>query len=225
VKYVSTRGNAPAIGFCDVLLTGLARDGGLYVPEEWPVLDAAAVRSFAGKPYAEIAKTVLAPFVEGEIPQAAFEKMVDDAYATFHHKAVVPLVQIGPNSWILELFHGPTLAFKDVAMQLVGRLMDFTLAQKNEKATVVCATSGDTGGAAIEAFRGRKNADIYVLFPKGKVSPVQQRQMTTVHDSNVHPIAVEGNFDDCQALVKAMFNRSEERRVGKECRSRWSPYH
>ncbi|PCI04231.1 MAG: threonine synthase [Hyphomicrobiales bacterium] len=206
MKYVSTRGNAPALGFCDVLLTGLARDGGLYVPEEWPVLDAATIRSFAGKPYAEIAKTVLAPFVEGEIPEADFAKMVDDAYASFHHKAVVPLVQISANTWILELFHGPTLAFKDVAMQLVGPLMDYALAERNEKATVVCATSGDTGGAAIEAFRGRENTDIFVLFPKGKVSRVQQRQMTTVYDANVHPIAIEGNFDDCQALVKAMFN-------------------
>ncbi|MBL4599659.1 MAG: threonine synthase [Rhizobiaceae bacterium] len=206
MKYVSTRGNAPALGFCDVLLTGLARDGGLYVPEEWPTLDENSIRSLAGKPYAEIAKIVLAPFVEGEIPDAKFNKIVDDAYASFHHKAVTPMVQIGPNHWILELFHGPTLAFKDVAMQLVGPLMDFALAKRNEKATVICATSGDTGGAAIEAFRGRENTDIFVLFPKGKVSRVQQRQMTTVHDKNVHPIAIEGNFDDCQALVKAMFN-------------------
>jgi len=154
VKYVSTRGNAPAIGFCDVLLTGLARDGGLYVPEEWPVLDAAAVRSFAGKPYAEIAKTVLAPFVEGEIPQAAFEKMVDDAYATFHHKAVVPLVQIGPNSWILELFHGPTLAFKDFGARFMARIMGDLLKDDDREINILVATSGDTGSAVAQGFLG-----------------------------------------------------------------------
>jgi len=211
VKYVSTRGEAPRLGFQDALLAGLARDGGLYIPEIWPTLSQEEIRAMAGKPYAETAKKVLAPFVEGEIPTDEFHKMVDEAYASFHHPAVAPLVQIDNNHWVMELFHGPTLAFKDVAMQLLARLMDFVLAQRGQKATIVGATSGDTGGAAIEAFRGRENTDIFILFPKGKVSPVQQRQMTTVSDANVHCLAIEGDFDDCQALVKDMFNHLEFR--------------
>lgn len=211
MKYVSTRGIAPKLGFQDALLAGLARDGGLYIPETWPTLSQEDIRSMAGKPYAETAKKVLAPFVEGEIPTDAFHKMVDEAYASFHHPAVAPLVQIDDNHWVMELFHGPTLAFKDVAMQLLARLMDFVLAERGQKATIVGATSGDTGGAAIEAFRGRENTDIFILFPKGKVSPVQQRQMTTVADANVHCLAIEGDFDDCQALVKDMFNHLEFR--------------
>ncbi len=206
VKFISTRGDAPKLGFRDALLTGLARDGGLYVPESWPKFDAATIRAMAGLPYAEVAKIVLAPFVEGEIDAADFHKMIDEAYATFHHPAVTPLVQTGSNEWILELFHGPTMAFKDVAMQLLARMMDHVLQQRGERATIVGATSGDTGGAAIEAFRGRENVDIFILFPEGRVSPVQQRQMTTVADANVYALAVKGNFDDCQALVKAMFN-------------------
>ncbi len=206
MRYVSTRGQAPELGFCDALLTGLARDGGLYIPKEWPVLTAEEIRGFSGQSYASVAKAVLKPFVGDEIPTADFERMIDEAYATFHHPAVTPLVQYGENHWILELFHGPTIAFKDVAMQLIARLMDYVLQQRDQRATIVCATSGDTGGAAVEAFRGRPNADIFVLFPKGKVSPVQQRQMTTVADNNVHTLAIEGDFDDCQALVKAMFN-------------------
>ena len=211
MKYISTRGEAPKLGFRDALLAGLARDGGLYIPEEWPRFSIEEIRNMAGKPYAETAKQVLAPFVEGEIPKAAFHKMVDEAYATFHHPAVVPLVQVDDIHWVMELFHGPTLAFKDVAMQLLARMMDFVLAERNQKATIVSATSGDTGGAAVEAFRGRENTDIFILFPKGKVSPVQQRQMTTVPDANVHTLAVEGDFDDCQALVKAMFNHHDFR--------------
>jgi threonine synthase len=206
LKYVSTRGNAPDLSFCDVLLTGLARDGGLYVPDEWPTLNADTIRSFRGMPYAEVAKTVLWPFVEGEIDRTAFDAMVDEAYGTFRHPAVCPLMQIGPQDFILELFHGPTLAFKDVAMQLLGRLMDHVLEQRNQQATVVGATSGDTGGAAIDAFKGRARADMFILFPHGRVSDVQRRQMTTIADKGVHAIAVEGNFDDCQDLVKAMFN-------------------
>lgn len=211
MKYVSTRGEAPKLGFKDALLAGLARDGGLYVPETWPTLSTEEISSMAGQPYAETAKKVLAPFVEGEIPTADFHKMVDEAYASFHHPAVAPLVQIDDNHWMMELFHGPTLAFKDVAMQLLARLMDYVLAERGQKATIVGATSGDTGGAAIEAFRGRENTDIFILFPKGKVSPVQQRQMTTVEDANVHCLAIEGDFDDCQALVKEMFNHLEFR--------------
>jgi len=211
MKYVSTRGSAPILGFKDVLLSGLARDGGLYVPETWPELETSAIADMKGKPYAEIAKTVLFPFVEGEIEKADFDRMVDEAYQSFHHSAVAPMVQLDANHWLLELFHGPTLAFKDVAMQLLARLMDHVLAERGQKATIVGATSGDTGSAAIEAFKGRDNTDIFILFPKGKVSPVQQRQMTTVADANVHCLAIEGDFDDCQAIVKDMFNNLEFR--------------
>ena len=206
VKYVSTRGEAPVLGFCDAVLAGLARDGGLYVPESWPKLDETTIRDMAGQSYADIAKAVLAPFVDGEIPQDAFNQMVDEAYATFEHDAVVPLVQTDSNEFVLELFHGPTMAFKDVAMQLLSRMMDHILAERGERVTIVGATSGDTGGAAIEAFRGRENSDIFILFPHGKVSDVQRWQMTGVSDANVHALAINGNFDDCQALVKAMFN-------------------
>jgi threonine synthase len=206
VQHVSTRGEAPVLGFSDALLAGLARDGGLYVPATWPTLDAAAIAALAGVPYAEAARRILAPFVDGEVEAGAFSRMVDAAYASFRHPAVCPLVQIGDNLFVLELFHGPTLAFKDVAMQLLGRLMDHVLEQRGQRATIVGATSGDTGGAAIEAFRGLKRVDIFILYPHGRVSPVQRRQMTTVEADNVHAIAVEGDFDDCQALVKAMFN-------------------
>jgi len=206
VKYISTRGSAPELGFQDAVLTGLARDGGLYVPKSWPQIDAEQIRSMAGMPYNEIAQIILAPFIEDEIDSQDLAQMIDDAYATFHHQATVPLVQLGPNHFIAELFHGPTLAFKDVAMQLLARLMDHILSLRNERATIVAATSGDTGGAAIEAFRGRDNVDIFVLFPHGKVSPVQQKQMTTIDAANVHAIAIDGNFDDCQSLVKAVFN-------------------
>ena len=165
----------------------------------------------ANRPYAVNAKKILKPFVAGEIPESKFSRMVDEAYATFHHNAVAPLVQLDSNHWVMELFHGPTLAFKDVAMQLLARMMDHVLAERNQRATIVGATSGDTGSAAIEAFRGRENTDIFILFPHGKVSPVQQRQMTTVPDANVHCLAIEGDFDNCQALVKDMFNHHDFR--------------
>ncbi|MCX5497457.1 threonine synthase [Kaistia dalseonensis] len=206
MKYVSTRGLAPALGFSDVLLAGLARDGGLYVPETWPSFSPTDLSALAGKPYDEIAFTVIRPFVDGEIADADLARMCSEAYATFRHPAVAPLVQTGPNAFILELFHGPTLAFKDVAMQLLARLMDHVLSKHGRRATIVGATSGDTGGAAIEAFRGRASTDVFILFPKGRVSPVQQRQMTTAADANVHAVAVEGTFDDCQAIVKGLFN-------------------
>jgi threonine synthase len=206
VNYVSTRGEAPALSFTDVVLTGLARDGGLYVPEHWPVLDAATIAGFAGKPYAEVAEAVIAPFVGDDISRPALRRMIDEAYAAFRHPAVTPLVQVAPGHFLLELFHGPTLAFKDVAMQLLARLMDHALAERGQRATIVAATSGDTGGAAVEAFRGRANADLFVLFPAGRVSDVQRRQMTTAPDGNVHALAVDGTFDDAQALVKGMFN-------------------
>lgn len=206
MKYVSTRGEAPSLGFCDALLAGLARDGGLYVPKEWPSFSKKQIRALRGKSYQEIAFTVLSPFVDGEIPDDKFRAMIDEAYATFRHPAIAPLIQTGPNAFIVELFHGSTLAFKDVAMQLLGRLMDYVLAERNQRATIVGATSGDTGGAAIDAFAGRDRTDIFILFPHGKVSPVQQHQMTTSTAANVHALAIKGNFDDCQNLVKAMFN-------------------
>ncbi len=206
MQYVSTRGQAPVLEFSDVLLQGLARDGGLYVPDSWPSLSRETIEAMAGQPYEEVAKTVLWPFVKDQVPERDFHAMVDEAYATFHHQAVAPLVQLDANHFVLELFHGPTMAFKDVAMQLLARLMDHVLAERRERATIIGATSGDTGGAAIEAFRGRANTEIFILFPDGRVSDVQRRQMTTVDDAKVHPLAVRGNFDDCQALVKALFN-------------------
>ncbi|MBP1870539.1 Threonine synthase [Ensifer adhaerens] len=206
VKYISTRGEAAPLGFCDALLAGLARDGGLYLPKEWPTLSKKEIRALRGKSYQDIAFAVLEPFIHGEIPSAKFREMIDEAYATFRHPAIAPLVQTGPNAFVMELFHGSTLAFKDVAMQLLARLMDYVLAERGERATIVGATSGDTGGAAIDAFAGRERTDIFILFPHGKVSPVQQRQMTTSKAGNVHAIAVKGNFDDCQDLVKGMFN-------------------
>ena len=206
MEYISTRGEAPVLGFRDALLAGLARDGGLYVPREWPVLTKREIRGLRGKSYQEVAFGILRHFTGEEIPADKLRSMIDEAYATFRHPAVAPLVQTGPNDFVLELFHGTTLAFKDVAMQLLARPMDHVLAERGERATIVGATSGDTGGAAIDAFAGRDRTDIFILFPKGKVSPVQQRQMTTSPDANVHALAIEGNFDDCQTLVKEMFN-------------------
>ncbi|MES0880153.1 threonine synthase [Roseibium sp. SCP14] len=206
MKYSSTRGEAPVLEFSDVLLQGLARDGGLYLPETWPQFDADTIASFAGKSYQDIAFEIIRPFIGEAIPEDDLKAMIDEAYAGFRHPAVTPLVQTGANTFILELFHGPTLAFKDVAMQLLGRMMDYVLTKRGLRATIVGATSGDTGGAAIEAFRGRERTDIFILFPDGRVSNVQRRQMTTPADSNVHALALTGNFDDCQAIVKGMFN-------------------
>ena len=206
MRYVSTRGEAPSLDFVDVMLAGLARDGGLYVPERWPVLDRASIESFAGKPYAEVVVEVIRPFVGDGITEADLARMTREAYGDFHHPAVAPLTELNPNLFVLELFHGPTLAFKDLAMQLVARLMDHVLHQRAERTTIVVATSGDTGGAAIEAFRGRAQTDVVVLFPQGRISDVQRRMMTTAPETNVHALAIEGTFDDCQALVKAMFN-------------------
>jgi threonine synthase len=206
MNYISTRGEAETLGFRDTLLAGLARDGGLYVPQSWPHFSAADIRALRGLPYGELAARVLHPFVGGEIGRETFAAIVHDAYRGFRHPAICPLVQSGPNEFILELFHGPTLAFKDVAMQLLARLMDHVLAERGERATIAGATSGDTGGAAIEAFAGRERTDIFILFPHGRVSPVQQRQMTTSAAKNVHALAIEGHFDNCQDMVKAMFN-------------------
>jgi len=205
-RYVSTRGEAPALGFCDVMLTGLARDGGLYVPEAWPQLSPKTIAGFFGRPYWEVAVDVIRPFAGSEIADADLGRMANEAYATFRHPAVVPLDQIGPHQFLLELFHGPTLAFKDVAMQLISRLMDHVLAQRAQRTTIVVATSGDTGGAAVEAFAGLENVDLIVLFPHGRISEVQRRMMTTTVAANIHALAVEGTFDDCQAIVKGLFN-------------------
>ncbi|MFG1463027.1 threonine synthase [Xanthobacter sp. DSM 24535] len=204
--YVSTRGEAPPLSFADALLAGLARDGGLYVPESWPTISADEIAALAGRPYAEVARRIISPFVAGAIPQAALDLMIEDAYRNFRHPATTPLVQLGPNRFVLELFHGPTLAFKDVAMQLLSRLMDHVLSARGARATIVGATSGDTGSAAIEAFRHSDAVDVFILYPHNRVSEVQRRQMTGVGAHNVHAIAVEGTFDDCQALVKGMFN-------------------
>jgi threonine synthase len=206
MRYISTRGQAPVLNFSDALLAGLARDGGLYLPESWPHFSKAEIAAFPGQSYSDVAFAVLSPFVGDEIKPQAFRAMIDAAYATFRHPAVCPLVQTGPNEFVAELFHGTTLAFKDVAMQLLARLMDHVLTERDARATIVGATSGDTGGAAIDAFSGRARTDMFILFPHGRVSPVQQRQMTTCAASNVHALAVQGNFDDCQDMVKAMFN-------------------
>ncbi|MBS7542100.1 threonine synthase [Ancylobacter oerskovii] len=206
MRYISTRGEAPTLAFSDALLAGLARDGGLYVPEAYPALAPADIARLAGHSYAEVAGRVIAPFVDGAFAPAVLAPMLEEAYATFRHVATTPLVQIAPNRFVLELFHGPTLAFKDVAMQLLGRMMDHVLTERDARATIVGATSGDTGSAAIEAFRGRARTDVFILYPAGRVSEVQRRQMTTVDDANVHAIAVEGTFDDCQAHVKTLFN-------------------
>ncbi|MGB6541099.1 MAG: threonine synthase [Xanthobacteraceae bacterium] len=208
VQHVSTRGEAPALGFAEVMLAGLARDGGLYVPEAWPRLEPQTIRGFAGRPYAEIAVEVIGRFTGDSIAEADLARMAREAYGTFRHPAVAPLVQLGVNNFALELFHGPTLAFKDLAMQLLARLMDHVLAARGERRTIVVATSGDTGGAAVEAFRDRAQVDVVVLFPNGRVSDVQRRMITTAGGANVHALAIDGTFDDCQAIVKGLFNHA-----------------
>jgi threonine synthase len=206
VRYISTRGEAGALGFIDVTLTGLARDGGLYVPESWPTFSAEQIASFAGRPYAEVACEVVHPFVGGAISDADISRMAHDAYGGFRHPAVAPLAQLSPGTFVLELFHGPTLAFKDLAMQFLARLMDHALVQRGERSTIVVATSGDTGGAAVEAFRGSNQVDVIALYPHGRISEVQRRMMTTPQEANVHALAIEGTFDDAQAIVKGLFN-------------------
>jgi threonine synthase len=201
VRYVSTRGRAEELGFADVLLAGLARDGGLYVPDAWPTLpDLTGLAT-----YEDVAAAVITCFVGDDLSADEVTALCRDAYATFRHPAVAPLVQIDDQHWLLELFHGPTLAFKDIALQLVGRMFDHVLAARGERITIVGATSGDTGSAAIDGVKGCDNVDIVILYPAGRTSDVQRRQMTTVDSPNVHAIAIDGNFDDCQDLVKAMF--------------------
>ena len=207
VKYISTRGRAPVLEFGDVLLAGLADDGGLYVPDRWPELSPEALSGSPGRgDYADLAADVMWPFVDGAYLKPRFEELVRDAYAGFDHPEVAPMVELGDGIWLMELFHGPTLAFKDIALQLVGRLFDEELARRGERVTIVGATSGDTGSAAIEAVRDRENIQIVILHPHGRVSDIQRRQMTTVDSANVHNVAIEGTFDDCQDLVKAMFS-------------------
>lgn len=206
MQFVSTRGGAVVPGFSDAVLAGLASDGGLYVPQSWPQLTRSEIAAYANRPYAEVAFDIISRFVDGEIPDAELKRIIDEAYATFRHPSVAPLLELEPGHFVLELFHGPTLAFKDVAMQFLGRVMDHILARRGSRATIVGATSGDTGSAAIEAFRGRDATDIFILHPEGRTSEVQRRQMTTVLDANVHNIALRGTFDDCQDIVKGLFN-------------------
>ncbi|MBC8339164.1 MAG: threonine synthase [Rhodospirillales bacterium] len=206
MKYISTRGKAEALGFDDVLLSGLARDGGLYVPDAWPKVSQAEIAEFSGLPYAELALRVIRPFVGGTIDDGALAGIIDEAYSRFDSPDVAPVKDIGNNEYLMEMFHGPTLAFKDMAMQFLGPVFDHVLKTRGETVTIIGATSGDTGSAAIEACRGRDAIEIFMLHPHGRVSDVQRRQMTTVSDANVHNIAIEGTFDDCQDLVKAMFN-------------------
>lgn len=205
MNYMSTRGRAASLGFEAVLLAGLARDGGLYSPASWPQMTQSKIETLAGRPYAEVADEIMQPFIGKAIAADEFTRLVETAYHDFHHPATVPLVQLGSNLWLLELFHGPTLAFKDLAMQLLGLLMDRSLTRSGQRATILAATSGDTGAAAVEAFKNREAIDLFVLFPDGRVSETQRRQMTTANAPNVHPIAIRGTFDDCQAIVKALF--------------------
>ncbi len=206
MRYISTRGEAPVLGFSEAMLAGLARDGGLYTPVTPPRLTPGEIRALAGLPYAQAATRLVQPFVGDDPDPAELAALAEDAYAGFRHAATAPLVQLDNNLFLLELFHGPTLAFKDFAMQWLGRLMNRALRQRQTRATILGATSGDTGAAAIEAFGGQSQTDVFILYPHGRVSDVQRRQMTTVDQPNVHAVAIEGTFDDCQSIVKALFN-------------------
>jgi threonine synthase len=206
MRYISTRGRAPALSFAEAMMTGLARDGGLYVPEAVPQMAAGEIAALAGQPYEEIAFRVMWPFLGGAFAEDEFRGLIARAYAGFGHPARAPLKQLGPDHFLMELFHGPTLAFKDFAMQLIGQMMQAALARTGERITIVGATSGDTGSAAMEAFRGLSNVDVFILYPHGRVSEVQRRQMTTPVEGNVHALAIDGSFDDAQARVKDMFN-------------------
>lgn len=205
MRFVSTRGGVEPKNFEDVILTGLAPDGGLFVPEQIPQFSQQEIASWVGLSYQDLALKVMTPFVADAIPEQDLKKLIDDSYSTFRHSGIAPLVQTGHNEWIMELFHGPTLAFKDFALQFLGNLLDYTLEKRNQKVVIMGATSGDTGSAAIEGCRRCSNIDIFILHPHNRVSDVQRRQMTTVMADNIHNIALHGNFDDCQNMVKASF--------------------
>ena len=205
INYISTRGQAPNLDFEGVLLAGLASDGGLYVPEQLPRFTREQILAMRAMDYPTLAFEILQPFVEGSIEPDDLRRLIDEAYGSFRHAAIAPMYQLDNNQWVLELFHGPTLAFKDFALQLLGRLLDFVLERRQERVVIMGATSGDTGSAAIEGCRHCRYIDIFILHPHERVSEVQRRQMTTVLDANVHNLAVQGNFDDCQAMVKASF--------------------
>lgn len=205
MKYISTRGESPSLNFEDVILTGLAEDGGLYLPEKFPEFSQSEIASWSNLNYQELAYKIIAPFVDGEIPEADLKAIIEKSYSTFRHDGIAPLVQTGHNEWILELFQGPTLAFKDFALQFLGNLLDYILDKRQQKVVIMGATSGDTGSAAIEGCRQCENVDIFILHPHGRVSDVQRKQMTSVIEKNVHNIALQGNFDDCQKMVKSSF--------------------
>jgi threonine synthase len=205
MRYISTRGGAPQVGFTDAIMGGLAPDGGLYVPRSWPKITSAEIATYSTRPYAEVAASILRRFTGEDLADDVVGRLCTEAYAGFYHPAVAPLVELGPGLFLLELFHGPSLAFKDIAMQLLVRLYDHVLAASGKVATIVCATSGDTGGAAVEAFRGLAAIRLVVLFPAGRISEVQRRFMTTAGEANVHVAALDGDFDDCQAILKALF--------------------
>ena len=209
MRYVSTRGQAPAVSFLDAVVAGLAPDGGLYVPEAWPQLSAAEIAGFAGRPYAEVAADIVGRFAGDDPGRETLAEICADAYASFNHAAVAPLKQLAPGRFLLELFHGPTLAFKDIALQLLAGLYDHALKRQGRRLTIVCATSGDTGGAAVEAFRGRSSVQLVALFPKGRISEVQRRFMTTTAEDNIACLEVDGAFDDCQAMLKGMFRDAQ----------------
>ncbi|GHA52517.1 threonine synthase [Amylibacter ulvae] len=211
MKYISTRGQAPELTFEEAMLTGLARDGGLYVPETWPTLSVDEIAGFAGQKYEDVAFAVMKPFIGDTFSDAEFREILAKSYASFEHDARCPLVQLDENHFLLELFHGPTLAFKDVAMQLIGQMFEVALKRRGETVTIVGATSGDTGSAAMEAFKGLDAVNLFIMYPHGRVSDVQRLQMTTPSESNVHALAVDGDFDTCQALLKDMFNDFEFR--------------
>lgn len=211
MKYISTRGASPALSFAEATMAGLAPDGGLYLPETWPQLDAETIAGFAGAPYQDVAFAVMQPFVAGDVPDADLKALIDKAYSRFNHAAIAPLKQLSPNHWLLELFHGPTLAFKDFALQFLGHLFEYLLEKQDTHLTIIGATSGDTGSAAIDALAGREHVDIFMLHPHERVSDVQRKQMTTVQAPNVYNLAIDGTFDDAQALVKHGFSDAQMR--------------